>query len=147
MKYHPRSEDEDAAVNTIWAKGHTDYNTLTFLFHQPIAGLQVQTQSGWRYVRSEEQAIIVNVADALQFLSGGYLEPTVHRVISPPRDQANKLRLSLVYFDRPDAKVELAPVKSLLLQRLGLQLSNADTPIGVTAKVMSRQDIIAVWKR
>ncbi|THW81932.1 putative 1-aminocyclopropane-1-carboxylate oxidase [Aureobasidium pullulans] len=62
MKYFPRTEAEDAAVNNIWAKGHTDYNTLTFLFHQPVSGLQVQTPEGWKYVKSFEDAIIVNVA-------------------------------------------------------------------------------------
>lgn len=144
MKYYPRSEEEDAAVNNIWAKGHTDYNTLTFLFHQPVAGLQVQTQSEWKYVRSEKEAIIVNVADALEFLSGGYLKSTVHRVVRPPADQANKPRLSLIYFARPEAKVKLAPVQSPLLQRLGLQSNNADTPEGVTAEGTSRRDIIFV---
>ena len=134
MKYHPRSEEEDAAVNNIWARGHTDYNTLTFLFHQPVAGLQVQTQAGWKYVRSEPDGILVNVADALEFLSGGYLKSTVHRVVRPPRDQADKARLSLIYFARPEAKTELAPVKSPLLQRLGLQSSTADIPKGVTAE-------------
>ncbi|CAC9890721.1 unnamed protein product [Aureobasidium pullulans] len=112
MKYFPRTEAEDAAVNNIWAKGHTDYNTLTFLFHQPVSGLQVQTPEGWKYVKSFEDTIIVNVA-------GGYLESTVHRVIRPPPDQADKPRLGLIYFARPEADVELAPVKSPLLQRLG----------------------------
>jgi isopenicillin N synthase-like dioxygenase len=41
MKYHPRTREADAKVNNIWARGHTDYNTLTFLFHQPVAGLRV----------------------------------------------------------------------------------------------------------
>lgn len=121
-------------MNNIWAQGHTDYNTLTFLFHQPVAGLQVQTASGWKYVRSEEDSIIVNVADALDFLSGGYLKSTVHRVVRPPPDQADKPRLSLIYFARPEAKVLLSPVKSPLLQRLGLQSSTANVPKGVTAE-------------
>lgn len=73
---------------------------FVFLFHQPVAGLQVQTASGWKYVRSEEDSIIVNVADALDFLSGGYLKSTVHRVVRPPPDQADKPRLSLIYFSR-----------------------------------------------
>jgi isopenicillin N synthase-like dioxygenase len=59
----------------------------------------------------------VNVADALEFLSGGYLESTVHRVVRPPEDQAEKPRLGLIYFARPEAKVRLEPVKSPLLER------------------------------
>lgn len=114
MKYHPDKKD-------LWAIGHTDYNTLTFLFHQPVAGLQVQTPSGWHYVRSKPDSIVVNVADALEFLSGGYLKSTVHRVVRPPADQADNPRLSLIYFARPEAQVKLQPVRSPLLERLGLQ--------------------------
>lgn len=121
MIYHPRSAEEDARAGNIWARGHTDYNTLTFLFHQPIAGLQVQTPEGsWKYVRSPRDAVIVNIADALEFLSGGYLKSTVHRVVRAPEDQAGQSRLSLIYFARPEAKITLEPVKSPLLQRIGL---------------------------
>ncbi|KAI5245197.1 putative 1-aminocyclopropane-1-carboxylate oxidase [Aureobasidium subglaciale] len=141
MQYFPRTEAEDAAVNNIWARGHTDYNTLTFLFHQPVSGLQVQTLDGWKYVKSFEDTIIVNVADALEFLSGGYLKSTVHRVVRPPPDQADKPRLSLIYFARPEADIELAPVQSPLLQRLGLQSSTEDVPRGVTAEEWARARI------
>lgn len=126
MKYHPRSAEEDAKAGNIWAKGHTDYNTLTFLFHQPVAGLQVlqnpDDSNSWRYVKSEPGAIIVNIADALEYLSGGFLKSTVHRVVRPPADQAAKPRLSLIYFARPEAAVRMEPLQSPLLQRLGIQV-------------------------
>lgn len=121
MAYHPRSAEDDARAGNIWARGHSDYNTLTFLFHQPIAGLQVQSPDGkWRYVRSPRDAVIVNIADALEFLSGGYLKSTVHRVVRPPEDQAGQSRLSLIYFARPEANIVLEPVRSPLLERIGL---------------------------
>ncbi|ROW02749.1 hypothetical protein VSDG_01709 [Cytospora chrysosperma] len=121
MQYFPRPKDEDAEGGNIWARGHTDYNTLTFLFHQPVVGLQVQTPEGrWKHVRSPRDAVIVNIADALEFLSGGYLKSTVHRVVRPPEDQANRSRLSLIYFARPEANIILEPVRSPLLQRIGL---------------------------
>ncbi|KAI9926197.1 hypothetical protein ASPWEDRAFT_185883 [Aspergillus wentii DTO 134E9] len=128
MQYHPRTVEQDQQLNNIWARGHTDYNTLTFLFHQPVAGLQVQnSDSGkWNYVKSNPGAIIVNIADALEYLSGGFLKSTVHRVVRPPEDQANQPRLSLIYFARPEANVTMKPVKSPLLERLGLQLPDAD---------------------
>ncbi|VUC32954.1 unnamed protein product [Clonostachys rosea] len=135
MKYHPRTKEEDAKVNNIWARGHTDYNTLTFLFHQPIAGLQVQNLEGkWQYVKSPRDAIIVNIADALEFMSGGYLKSTIHRVIRPPEEQAQKPRLSLIYFARPEADINLAPVSSPLLQRLGLQDAGTQFSHPVTAQ-------------
>jgi isopenicillin N synthase-like dioxygenase len=76
----------------------------------------------------------VNVADALEFLSGGYLKSTVHRVVRPPEDQASRPRLGLIYFARPEANIALAPVQSPLLQRLGLQ-DGVDESLGsVTAE-------------
>jgi len=146
MKYHPRTRSADAEVDNIWARGHTDYNTLTFLFHQPVAGLQVLTPesasasarvpgSEWKYVHSPREAIIVNVADALEFLSAGYLRSTVHRVVRPPEEQAGRPRLSLIYFARPQADVLLRPVKSPLLRRLGLQREGESKGVdGVTAE-------------
>ncbi|KAF4308252.1 hypothetical protein GTA08_BOTSDO04482 [Botryosphaeria dothidea] len=135
MQYFPRSASEDAAVNNIWARGHTDYNTLTFLFHQPVAGLQVQTPSGeWKHVKSPRDAVIVNIADALEFLSAGYLRSTVHRVIRPPEDQASRPRLSLIYFARPEANIILKPVDSPLLKRLGVQAESEEFTKEVTAE-------------
>ncbi|KAF3403330.1 hypothetical protein DPV78_004783 [Talaromyces pinophilus] len=147
MKYHPRSAEEDAKTGNIWAKGHTDYNTLTFLFHQPVAGLQVlqnpDDSTSWRYVKSEPGAIIVNIADALEYLSGGFLKSTVHRVVRPPADQAEKPRLSLIYFARPEAAVRMEPLQSPLLQRLGIQVPEHHLKAleGVTAEEWARARI------
>jgi isopenicillin N synthase-like dioxygenase len=113
---------------------YQDYNTLTFLFYQPVAGLQVQTKDGWKYVRANPDSIIVNVADALEFLSGGYLKSTVHRVVRPPKDQASRSRLGLIYFARPEAKITLSPVQSPLLERLGLQNGVEEALGSVTAE-------------
>jgi isopenicillin N synthase-like dioxygenase len=123
MIYHPRPAADDAAVGNIWAKGHTDYNTLTFLFYQPVAGLQVLSPDGvWRYVRSEPDAIIVNIADALEYLSGGFLKSTVHRVVRPPGDQVSESRLGLIYFARPEARVAMRPLESPVVERVGSRL-------------------------
>jgi isopenicillin N synthase-like dioxygenase len=32
MKYHRRTDEENAALNNVWAKGHTDFGSLTLLF-------------------------------------------------------------------------------------------------------------------
>ncbi|KAL1962661.1 hypothetical protein VTN77DRAFT_9295 [Rasamsonia byssochlamydoides] len=119
-QYYPRTPEEDQKLDNIWARGHTDYNTLTFLFYQPVAGLQVLNTdtNTWKYVKSEPGSIIVNVADALEFLSGCFLKSTVHRVVRPPRDQANKPRLGLIYFARPEAAVKMKPVKKWARARI-----------------------------
>ncbi|KAK8024550.1 hypothetical protein PG993_012616 [Apiospora rasikravindrae] len=143
MKYHPRPAATDAAeFGNVWTPGHSDYNTLTFLFHQPVASLQVQTPEGpWRYVRSRPDAVVVNIADALEFFSGGYLKSTIHRVVRPPPDQADRPRLSLIYFARPEAKVTLKPVASPLLRRLGMHDQTEGFTHEVTAEEWARARI------
>jgi isopenicillin N synthase-like dioxygenase len=39
--------------------------------------------------------------------SGGLLRSNIHRVVSPPGEQAKETRYSLVYFSRPEDKVVL----------------------------------------
>lgn len=44
--------------------------SLTLLFRQPVAALQVLTRDGhWKWVRPQTDALTVNIADALQFLT------------------------------------------------------------------------------
>lgn len=62
------------------------------------------------------------------------MKSTVHRVIRPPEDQASKTRLSLIYFARPEAAITLEPVRSPLLERLGLQKGIAESLVKVTAE-------------
>lgn len=86
-------------------------------------------------MHSPRDADIVNVADALEFLNGGYVRSTVHRVVRPPEEQAGQPRLSLIYFARPQADVKLRPVESPLLKRLGLQREGESRDVdGVTAE-------------
>lgn len=45
--------------------------SLTLLFRQPVAALQVLTKDGtWKWVKPQTDALTVNIADALQFLTG-----------------------------------------------------------------------------
>ena len=92
-------------------------------------------------MRSDPGQIVVNVADALEFLSGGYLKSTVHRVVRPPADQREKARLSLIYFARPEAQVKLRPVRSPLLERLGMQKGVEDGLGGITAEEWAKARI------
>ena len=44
--------------------------SLTLLFRQPVAALQVLGKDGsWKWVRPQQDALTVNIADALQFLT------------------------------------------------------------------------------
>lgn len=121
MKYHVRTAEENANLGNVWVKGHTDFGSLTLLFRQPVAALQVRTpQETWKYVKPYPASITVNIADSLSFLSNGYLKSSIHRVVTPPPDQAHLDRLGVLYFVRPEDDLELNAVPSPLLKRLGL---------------------------
>ncbi|KAH8802915.1 2OG-Fe(II) oxygenase superfamily protein [Xylogone sp. PMI_703] len=121
MLYHPRTAQQDSLVDNSWSRAHTDFGSLTLLWSQNIAGLQIKTPQGdWRYIPPVDGGIICNVGDAMQFWSAGYLKSTIHRVVRPPRDQDSVERLGLFYFVRPGDEVDIAPAPSPLLRRLGL---------------------------
>jgi isopenicillin N synthase-like dioxygenase len=121
MIYHPRPISADALVQNTWSRAHTDFGSLTLLWSQNIAGLQIKTPAGeWKYIPPVDGGIICNIGDALQFWSAGYLKSTVHRVVRPPRDQDSVKRLGLFYFVRPGDEVDIAPAPSPLLRRMGL---------------------------
>jgi isopenicillin N synthase-like dioxygenase len=121
MIYHPRTLEEDAKVQNTWSRSHTDFGSLTLLWSQNVAGLQIKTFEGdWKYVRPLDGGIICNVGDTLSFWSAGYLKSTVHRVVRPPPDQDHIYRLGLFYFVRPGDEVDIKPAPSPLLRRLGL---------------------------
>lgn len=127
MLYHPRPAADDARVDNQWARAHTDFGSLTLLWSQNVAGLQIKTTTGttggsgeWRYVPPVDGGIVCNVGDTLDFWSASYLKSTTHRVVRPPPDQLGGNRLGLFYFVRPGNDVDIQPAPSPLLRRLGL---------------------------
>ncbi|KAG1747855.1 Clavaminate synthase-like protein [Suillus paluster] len=123
IKYYPRTKEEETKTKNVWLKGHTDFGSITILWSQPVAALQIQTREGeWRWIRHMENALVVNVGDAMDFLSGGYYKGTIHRVVQPPVDQQNHTRLGVFYFSMANDDVKLMPmVESPVLQRVGIQ--------------------------
>ncbi|EIW79583.1 Clavaminate synthase-like protein, partial [Coniophora puteana RWD-64-598 SS2] len=123
QKYFPRTEDDEVKTKNVWMKGHTDIGTLSFLWSQPVAALQILTADEWHWVRYIENALIVNTGDALEFLTGGLYKATIHRVVQPPIDQRGYTRLGINYFCYANRDVKLAPLmESPVLRRTMLQL-------------------------
>lgn len=135
MKYHARDAATNSKLDNVWVKGHTDFGSLTLLFRQPVAALQVRgNDGGWKWVRPLNGSITVNVADALQFLTKGFLKSSIHRVVVPPADQAHLNRLGVLYFVRPEDSLELKPVNSEVLRRLGYETDEEGQAMsGITA--------------
>ena len=106
-------------------QGHTDFGSMTLLFRQPVAALQVRTHDEqWRWVKPYPGSITVNLADSLQFITNGFLKSSIHRVVAPPPDQAGIDRLGVLYFVRPEDDMPLKPVESAVLKKLGLEPEN-----------------------
>ncbi|KAI0090369.1 hypothetical protein BDY19DRAFT_939884 [Irpex rosettiformis] len=87
---------------------HTDFGSLSFL-HNKLGGLQVLPPgvTEWKYVKPLPGHAICNVGDTLSLFSGGILRSNLHRVVTPPREQGNYERWSLVFFSRPQYDAEL----------------------------------------
>lgn len=122
MKYSKFTPEENAKIGNIWAKGHTDLGSWTLLFRQPVAALQIRdaTTNEWKWVKPQDGTLTVNACDALSLLTADYVKSTIHRVVSPPKDQQHVDRLGLLYFSRPDNDLPLVTIKeSPVLQREG----------------------------
>lgn len=83
MKYGRFSPEEISKLEDgLWSGGHTDLGTITLLFRQPVAALQIREhETGkWKWAKPLDGSLTVNTCDALSFLTGGYIKSTVHRV-------------------------------------------------------------------
>lgn len=101
MHYAARGLEENKKVGDLYSPGHTDLGTVTLLFRQPVAALQILNSKGqWKWVRPQDGTITINTCDALTALTGGLIKSSVHRVHAPPPDQAHVDRLGVLYFAR-----------------------------------------------
>ena len=114
---------------------------MTILWSQPVGGLQILSpDSKWRWVRHIDNALVrplhpplhgltltikrqvINTEDMMDFLTGGFYKPTIHRVVQPPHDQSAYDRLGAFYFSMADDNVRLLPLShSPVLQRVGVE--------------------------
>lgn len=82
----------------------------------------------------------------MDFLSGGFYKPTIHRVVQPPSDQRGYARLGAFYFGVPDDSVKLVPfTESPVLQREGIKrrFEDAEAP---TSEVWRKGRVAAYGK-
>ncbi|KAI9053987.1 hypothetical protein LZ554_002931 [Drepanopeziza brunnea f. sp. 'monogermtubi'] len=142
MIYHKRTPEEHAASGYGQSVGHTDLGTLTLLFRQPVAGLQILGDDGqWAYVAAQPGTITVNLADTISHLTGGWLKSSVHRVVAPPRDQWDYDRTGLLYFARPHNDTVLNPIlDSPVLAKAGVK-PRFDKPVTVEQWVKAKQTL------
>lgn len=91
-----------------WGVGeHTDYGVLTLLLTDDVPGLEVFSRGSWRSIDPIPGALICNIGDMLDRMTGGVYRSTPHRV----RNVTTRERFSFPLFFDPswDARVERLP--------------------------------------
>lgn len=90
-----------------WGVGeHTDYGLLTLLAQDENGGLAVRTPRGWIDAPPVEGALVCNIGDMLDRLTGGAYKSTPHRV----KNVSGKSRLSFPFFFDPAFDAEIVPL-------------------------------------
>lgn len=135
--FYPLPAEDRARRRGVRMYGHTDYGTTTFLFSVPVTALHIWSRRNtWQPVRHKPGALVVNLGDALEIVSGGHFKATLHKVADTPPDQQHLERLSIVQFNASLGDVKLAPaMESPLIRREGLLLQQ-----GVFKEYKARMD-------
>ncbi len=98
--HYPPTPPGGAGVNP-----HHDAGFLTLLMQHEIGGLQVLNPSDqWIDVAPTPGALVVNIGEMLQEMTGNYFVATTHRVI------AGNERFSSAWFHGPDLTTRLDPL-------------------------------------
>ncbi|KAL4881116.1 oxidoreductase [Aspergillus karnatakaensis] len=135
-KLNPLDQQSDTVVRLLWTPaqptpdhnrvtfgGHTDIGTMTILFNI-AGGLQVlpagseNTWQNWRYVKPEVGCAVVNIGDTMVEWTGGLLRSSLHRVVTPPGEQAGVARRSVAYLVRAKQDASLRRVKGGIIPEL-----------------------------
>ncbi|HLI67051.1 MAG TPA: 2-oxoglutarate and iron-dependent oxygenase domain-containing protein [Caulobacteraceae bacterium] len=84
---------------------HTDYGLLTLLAQDDAGGLEVRTRAGWRTAPPIPGALVCNIGDMLERLTGGRFVSTPHRVVN----RTDRTRFSFPFFYDPDFAARMIP--------------------------------------
>ncbi|KAF5513849.1 2-oxoglutarate-dependent dioxygenase gloE [Colletotrichum fructicola] len=109
------AEVENDKVGQI---AHSDAGSLSIVFTE-VAGLQVlkPNEETWYYIAPKPGHAVVNVGDALRFISGGVLESSLHRII-PHKDEMGRHKYSIVYLLRPEMDAEFVDAEGIVWKGL-----------------------------
>ena len=99
----------DARTSDVWwgVGEHTDYGILTLLLQDDVGGLEVKSRGAWIAVPPQPGALVCNIGDMLDRMTGGVYRSTPHRV----RNTSGRDRYSFPLFFDPswDARVTRVP--------------------------------------
>jgi isopenicillin N synthase-like dioxygenase len=99
-----RDGDSDFGVGE-----HTDYGLLSILSQDLAGGLQVRTKSQWLDVTPIPNALVCNIGDMLDRITGGAYVSAPHRV----RNVSGHDRLSFAFFFDPNFNAQVRPLPTI----------------------------------
>ena len=85
---------------------HTDYGLLTILFQDDGGGLELRTREGWVEVPPHPGALVCNLGDMLERMTGGAYRSTPHRVRPP----VGRDRIACPFFFDPGWDAQVRPI-------------------------------------
>ncbi len=89
---------------------HTDWGSVTILYHDGNPGLQIHSQEGdWEDLPVVRGSFVVNLGDLMAAWTNDRWTSTLHRVVIPEGDMDD--RISIAFFHQPayDALIECIP--------------------------------------
>jgi isopenicillin N synthase-like dioxygenase len=106
-----------------WGVGeHTDYGLLTLLAQDRLGGLQVKTPQGWIEAPPLQGALVCNIGDMLERLTGGRFKSTPHRVLNG----SGQDRLSFPLFFDPDFLATMRPLPTVTVDAAQMAAGQAN---------------------
>jgi len=126
MHYPPLSSKSGEGVPAHRISPHTDWGSITLLFQQDIAGLQVRPphytsptlspDEVWTNAPVFNEMVLINIRDMMEFWTAGKLKSTWHRVtsntVSHP-EHGHRDRYCFAYFLHPNKDAVLVPIEGL----------------------------------
>ena len=109
--YERRAEDGELSEAQMALGAHSDYGIVTVLLADSGPGLQVVSAAGeWCDLEPVDDALIINVGDAMALLTNDHWPSTIHRVV-PAQDLSAPPRRSIALFQdgNPDAMIACLP--------------------------------------
>ena len=109
VNYYPELE-QPATHGQFRRSEHTDWGSLSILFHAGAPGLQIKsTDGGWEDIPFAPDAFVINLGDLMAAWTNDRWKSTYHRVIIPEGNSGD--RLSVVFFHQPayDTLIECIP--------------------------------------
>ena len=89
---------------------HSDWGSLTILYHDGEPGLQIMSPEGeWENVPVVPDSFVINLGDLMAAWTNDRWVSTLHRVVAPEGDLGD--RISIAFFHQPtyDARIECIP--------------------------------------